>query len=183
MVNFDEIIDSDIQNGHFDIYVIDLDLSLEQIKPIAIADIARVSDINPYDVKDETVFEQIKKITAFLKTIADEMYAGSSYSVLDESLESYVKVILKRRAESFEYLKRVSGRKFLEYDIFPIILMRDVMVRYNKYLKDAGPMNQEEKDRVAFNFQIELEQTRELIESKRSNPNDFKSNISVKKVN
>ena len=78
----------------FDIYVDDIDFPDEQYVAMRENDVVRLSDIDPYVVKDKKVFELIDEATAFMKGVLDDVFQGKGYAGFQRLFGEYAPCVL-----------------------------------------------------------------------------------------
>lgn len=178
MVDLDEVRKEDIDKGAFDIYTDDIDFSDEEYTELRLKNIVRISQINPVDVDNPAIFEHLKKVTAYIKDIADTILP-EGYSVLNNTIMAYVKVILNAVRKDSSCLEKVSEAQFKSNYLLEAILLRDVIARFNKFQlenKNAQPSDESGK------FYLEYERLEEIINRKKYAKKVFSNNIVMKKV-
>lgn len=173
MLDLDEIRENDLDNGRFDIYTDDIDFTDEQYTELRYKDKVRISDINPVDIDNPEIFEHIKKVTNYIKKVADAV-CPNGYKVFDNKIMSYVNVILDAVNKDITCLKYVSEELFKENYLLEAILMRDVVVRFNKYKLEAGENTDDEK---LGSYYLEFQDIQSIIEQKKYAKKVFDDNI------
>ena len=58
MRDLEEVRQNDISNGHFDVYVDDIDFTDEEYRDLRMNDVCRIADINPETATDPVIFER-----------------------------------------------------------------------------------------------------------------------------
>lgn len=92
---------------------------------------------------------------------------------------AYVKVILNTVRKDSSCLEKVSEAQFKENYLLEAILLRDVVVRFNKFQlenKNAQPSDESGK------FYLEFQALEEIINRKKYAKKVFSNNIVMKKV-
>ena len=180
MLDLEEIRNEDIENGRFDIYTDDIDFTEEQYVELRMKDKVRLSSVNPYDIENPEIFEHIKKVTNYIKRVADEV-CPNGYKVIDNKIISYVRVILKAVNEDMKCLENVSDDLFKENYLLEAILVRDIVVQSNKYKNEYSEENEEVNDYLAELY-FKFKQIEEIVNRKKYNKKVFSKNIVMKRT-
>lgn len=180
MVDLDLVRENDMDNGRFDIYTDDIDFTDEQYTDLRYKNKVRISEINPVDVDDPTIFEHIKKVTDYIKRVADAV-CPNGYKVIDNKIMSYVKVILKAVNEDMSCLENVSDALFKENYLLEGILFRDLVVQSNK-IKNEYDEESEEINEYLGNLYFKFKQVEEIINRKKYGKKNFSKNIVLKRT-
>ena len=178
MIDLDEVRENDMDNGKFDIYTDDIGFSDEQYTDLRYKDKVRISEINPVDIDNPEIFAHIKKVTNYIKRVADAI-CPNGYKVFDKKIMSYVKVILREVNKNMDVLENVSEELFKENYLLEAILMRDVVVRANDYKNKYGD---DSEDEVLQNYYAEFKKIEEIIYNKKYAKKVFDDNIKTKKI-
>ena len=178
MLDLEQVRENDMDNGRFDIYTDDIDFTEDQYVELRMKDKVRISDINPYDIDNPEIFEHIKKVTDYIKRVADAILPDG-YKVFDNKIMSYVKVILNEVHENLYALENVSEELFKENYLLEGILLRDVVVRANAYKLQFGD---DVDDEVLGGFYEEFSTREKLIKRKKYHQKNFSKNIVVKRT-
>ena len=178
MLDLDAIRKEDMANGRFDIYTDDIDFTEEQYVELRMKDKVRLSSINPYDIENPEIFEHIKKVTDYIKRVADAV-CPNGYKVIDNKIMSYIKVILKEVNNDPTCLENVSEDLFKENYLLEGILLRDVIVRVNAYKLQYGD---DADDDILSGFYDEFTIREEVIKRKKYRQRNFNKNIVVKRT-
>jgi hypothetical protein len=178
VLDLQEIRENDMDSGRFDIYTDDIDFSDEQYVELRMKDKVRVSEINPVDIENPEIFEHIKKVTDYIKRVADAV-CPNGYKVFDNKIMSYVKVILNEVNKDKSCLDKISRELFKENYLLEAILMRDVVVRFSEYKLKYGD---KADNKILGNFYLEFQEIEEIIKRKKFGKQDFEKNIVVKKT-
>ena len=178
MLDLEQVRENDMDNGRFDIYTDDIDFTEDQYVELRMKDKVRISDINPYDIDNPEIFEHIKKVTDYIKRVADAILPDG-YKVFDNKIMSYVKVILNEVHENPYALENVSEELFKENYLLEGILLRDVVVRANAYKLQFGD---DADDEVLGGFYEEFSIREKLIKRKKYQQKNFSKNIVIKRT-
>ena len=178
MIDLDEVRENDMDNGKLDIYTDDIGFSDEQYTDLRYKDKVRISEINPVDIDDPEIFAHIKKVTNYIKRVADAI-CPNGYKVFDKKIMSYVRVILNEVHKNIDSLDNVSEGLFKENYLLEAILMRDVVVRANAYNLQYG---ENVDDEVLEGFYKEFKKIEEIIYNKKYAKKVFDDNIKTKKI-
>lgn len=178
MRDLEEVRQNDISNGHFDVYVDDIDFTDEEYRDLRMNDVCRISDINPETATDPIIFEKLKKESEFYKGILSEMTNGMGRP-LDNSFKSVVEKIIEYYRKDNKLLKNIKAYRFIQRPIFIELINRDILIRYNKVdITDENAIDSE-KLQEAQKIQKEYHETMAIIEGKKD---ELKKEIVVKKV-
>ncbi len=178
MLDLEEIRKEDMANGRFDIYTDDIDFTDEQYTELRLKDKVRVSSINPVDIENSAIFEHIKKVTDYIKRVADAVLPNG-YRVIDNKIMSYVKVILNEVHKNPYALENVSEELFKENYLLEAILFRDVITRANAYKLQYGD---DADDDVLGALYAEFTIREEIVKRKKYRQRNFSKNIVVKRT-
>lgn len=180
MLDLEQVRDNDIENGRFDIYTDDIDFTEEQYVELRMKDKVRISDINPYDIDNPAIFEHIKKVTDYIKRVADAILP-EGYKVIDNKIMSYVKVILKAVNEDITCLEKVSDALFKENYLLEGILYRDLVVQSNQYKNEYGDEGEEAYEHLQKLYS-RFKQIEKILNRKKYSQKVFSNNIVVKRT-
>lgn len=180
MLDLDEIRNEDMANGRFDIYTDDIDFTDEQYTELRMKDKVRLSSVNPVDIENPEIFEHIKKVTDYIKRVADAV-CPNGYKVFDNKIISYVKVILNEVNKNPNALENVSDALFKENYLLEGILIRDLVVQSNK-IKNEYDEESEEINEYLGDLYFKFKQVEEIINRKKYNKKNFNNNIVMKKT-
>ena len=183
MRDLEDIRESDINKGVFDIYVDDIYFPDEQYVAMRENDVVRLSDIDPYVVKDKKVFELIDEATAFMKGVLDDVFQGKGYSVHIKSIDGYAKKLIECYKLNPEVLNRIPAEKFKANDMIENFLIRELLTRFNKFELEAvdSKMTMREHDEKVYEFQIEYQRLQNLIDTKKAKK-VFRDNLNIKPI-
>ena len=180
MLDLEEIRNEDIVSGRFDIYTDDIDFTEDQYVELRMKDKVRLSSVNPYDIENPEIFEHIKKVTDYIKRVADAV-CPNGYRVFDNKIISYVKVILSEVNKNPNVLENVSEELFKENYLLEAILIRDLVVQSNK-IKNEYDEESEEINEYLGDLYFKFKQVEEIINRKKYNKKNFNNNIVMKKT-
>lgn len=180
MLDLEEIRNEDIVSGRFDIYTDDIDFTEDQYVELRMKDKVRLSSVNPYDIENPEIFEHIKKVTDYIKRVADAV-CPNGYKVFDNKIISYVKVILSEVNKNPNVLENVSDALFKENYLLEAILIRDLVVQSNK-IKNEYDEESEEINEYLGDLYFKFKQVEEIINRKKYNKKNFNNNIVMKKT-
>ncbi|MBQ4542455.1 MAG: hypothetical protein IJA23_06415 [Clostridia bacterium] len=180
MLDLEEIRNEDIVSGRFDIYTDDIDFTEDQYVELRMKDKVRLSSVNPYDIENPEIFEHIKKVTDYIKRVADAV-CPNGYKVFDNKIISYVKVILSEVNKNPNVLENVSDALFKENYLLEAILIRDLVVQSNK-IKNEYDEESEEINEYLGDLYFKFKQIEEIINRKKYNKKNFNNNIVMKKT-
>lgn len=182
MIDLEQVRDNDIENGKFDIYTDDIDFTEEQYVELRMKDKVRISDINPYDIDNPEIFEHIKKVTDYIKRVADAV-CPNGYKVFDNKIMSYVKVILAEVNKDMKCLERVSDELFRENYLLEGILYRDLVVQSNqiKSEQDDDKYSEEEANHLSELY-FKFKQIEGIIDRKKYKKKNFSNNLVSKRI-
>ncbi len=180
MLDLEEIRNEDIVSGRFDIYTDDIDFTEDQYVELRMKDKVRLSSVNPYDIENPEIFEHIKKVTDYIKRVADAV-CPNGYKVFDNKIISYVKVILSEVNKNPNVLENVSDALFKENYLLEGILIRDLVVQSNK-IKNEYDEESEEINEYLGDLYFKFKQIEEIINRKKYNKKNFNNNIVMKKT-
>lgn len=183
MKNLYDVRDNDLSLGVFDIYVDDVNLTNEQIVELCENDVVRLSEVNPYSVKNSEVFEKIKNATEFMKNVLDDVLGGQNYSVYINTFEGYVKKIIDCYKENPSVLNRINADKFKKNDMIEIFLNRELLARYNKFLRETenSKKHDDEYNEKVYKFQVENQKLQNIIAEKKAKK-VFRNNLNIKPI-
>lgn len=180
MLDLEEIRKEDMANGRFDIYTDDIDFTEDQYVELRMKDKVRLSSVNPYDIENPEIFEHIKKVTDYIKRVADAV-CPNGYRVIDNKIISYVKVILNEVHKNPYALENVSEELFKENYLLEGILFRDLVVQSNK-IKNEYDEESEEINEYLGNLYFKFKQVEEIIKRKKYGKKNFSKNIVLKRT-
>ena len=180
MLDLEQIRESDIANGIFDIYTDDIDFTEDQYVELRMKDKVRLSSVNPVDIENPEIFEHIKKVTDYIKRVADAIIP-EGYRVIDSKIISYVKVILKAVNEDMLRLENVSDALFKENYLLEGVLIRDLVVQSNKIKNEYGDENEDADDYLSELY-FKFKQIEEILNRKKYGKKNFSKNIVMKRT-
>ncbi len=180
MLDLEEVREKDIANGIFDIYTDDIDFTEDQYVELRMRDKIRISSINPVDIENPEIFEHIKRVTDYIKRVADAV-CPEGYRVIDNKIISYVKVILRAVNNDISCLENVSEDLFKENYLLEGILYRDLVVQSNKIKNEQGEEEVDEGQELQKLYQ-KFKQIEEIINRKKYNQKVFSNNLVAKRI-
>lgn len=129
MRDLESIKTRDLEGGHFDIYIDDIEFSDYQYQELMEKDICRISEINRDDIKDESIFEKLKEVTYFLKKVLQIISNGEA-KVMFEGVKSYTDKIIETIEKDGECLKKLDDKTFCHEDLLENILLRYFNIKF-----------------------------------------------------
>lgn len=183
MRDLEDVREADINKGVFDIYVDDIDFPNEQYIELRENDVVRLSDVDPYVVKDKKVFELIENATAFMKGVLDDVFQGKGFSVHIKSIDGYAKKLIECYKANPEVLNRIPSEKFKANDMIETFLIRELLTRFNKFELEAvdSKMSREEHDEGVYKYQVEYQKLQNMIDAKKAKK-VFRDNLNIKPI-
>lgn len=130
MRDLESIKTRDLEGGHFDIYIDDIEFSDYQFQELMEKDICRISEINRDDIKDESIFEKLKEVTYFLKKVLQIISNGEA-KVMFEGVKSYTDKIIETIEKDGECLKKLDDKTFCHEDLLENILLRYFNIKFS----------------------------------------------------
>ena len=148
MRDIEEVRKTDINGGHFDLYIDDINFTDFQYNSMLENDVCRLSDINPDSVKDESVFKKLKEVSNFLKEILQIISNGEGH-VMFEGVRPFADKIIEYVNKDVTCLNKIGDKKFCYEDLLETILVRNMTIRLNK-LDKFTTMDANEKIQSEF---------------------------------
>ena len=156
----------DAKKGVFDIYVFDLNFTIEELEELVASRVIRISQINHETVLNETIYKKYVDSSEFFAGVLSDISDGQA-TVPDRGIKTYFKKIMDYIYADIESLHKVKCERFEnEYKKGTLenLILRHIIIKF----ATAEDENEQERYKLMFSIveEIAIQKTAEFKSKK-----------------